>query len=70
MEENKKLYFMLEQAISDKKISQSEIARKLEVNRSDINLTLKNLKQGKSITTKKLFSLLEVLEISIALKNK
>ncbi|WP_304157057.1 hypothetical protein [Fusobacterium ulcerans] len=70
MEENKKLYFMLEQAISDKKISQSEIARKLEVNRSDINLTLKNLKQGKSITTKKFFSLLEVLEISIALKNK
>lgn len=70
MEENKKLYFMLEQAISDKKISQSEIARKLEVNRSDINLTLKNLKQGKSITTKNLFSLLEVLEISIALKNK
>jgi len=70
MEENKKLYFMLEQAISDKKISQSEIARKLEVNSSDINLTLKNLKQGKSITTKKLFSLLEVLEISIALKNK
>ena len=61
---------MLEQAISDKKISQSEIARKLEVNSSDINLTLKNLKQGKSITTKKLFSLLEVLEISIALKNK
>lgn len=69
MEENKKLYFMIEQIISDKKISQAEIARKLQVNRSDINLTLKNLKQGKSITTKKLFSLLEVLEISIILKN-
>lgn len=61
MEENKKLYFMIVQIISDKKISQAEIARKLQVNRPDINLTLKNLKQGKSITTKKLFSLLEVL---------
>lgn len=68
MEENKKLYFIIVQIISDKKISQAEIARKLQVNRSDINLTLKNLKQGKSITTKKLFSLLEVLEISIILK--
>lgn len=70
MEENKKLYFMIEEIISDKKISQAEIARKLQVNRSDINLTLKNLKQGKSITTKKLFSLLDVLEISILLKTK
>lgn len=70
MEENKELYFMIENIMSSKGISQADIARKLEVNRADINLTLKNLKQGKSITTKKLFSLLRVLNISFILNNK
>lgn len=70
MEENKELYFMIENIMSSKGISQADIARKLEVNRADINLTLKNLKQGKSITTKKLFSLLKVLNISFILNNK
>lgn len=70
MEENKELYFMIENIMSSKGISQADIARKLEVNRADINLTLKNLKQGKSITTKKLFSLLKVLNISFISNNK
>ncbi|AVQ28820.1 hypothetical protein C4N20_12255 [Fusobacterium ulcerans] len=70
MEENRELYFMIEKIMSSKGISQAHIARKLEVNRADINLTLKNLKQGKSITTKKLFSLLRVLEISFILNSK
>lgn len=70
MEENIDLYFMIEKIMSDKGINQADIARKLEVNRADINLTLKNLKQGKSITTKKLFSLLRVLNISFVLNYK
>lgn len=59
------LHKMLEKILEEENISQSELARKMEVSRVDISLTFKNLKEGKSITTIKLFKMLEALGYEI-----
>ena len=59
------LHKMLEKILEDDYISPSELARKMEVSRVDISLTFKNLKEGKSITTIKLFKMLEALGYEI-----
>lgn len=59
------LHKMLEKILEEENISQSELARKMEVSRVDISLTFKNLKEGKSITTIKLFQILEALGYEI-----
>ena len=59
------LHKMLEKILEEENISQSELARKMEVSRVDISLTFKNLKEGKSIATIKLFKMLEALGYEI-----
>lgn len=51
-------------------LSQSDIAKALNVNRADISLTLKNLENGKSITTHKLFSLLKAMNKTFVISDK
>ena len=51
-------------------LTQSDIAKILGVNRADISITFKNLENGKSITTTKLFSLLEALGKTFVISDK
>ena len=51
-------------------INQSDIAKVLNVSRVDISLTLKNLENGKSITTSKLFSLLGAMGKTFVIIDK
>lgn len=51
-------------------LTQSDIAKILGVNRADISITFKNLENRKSITTAKLFSLLEALGKTFVISDK
>lgn len=62
MKENIDLYLNLKKIMKKKNISQSDLAKSLNVSRSDICLTLKALSNGKSIHTSKLFSILKALD--------
>lgn len=53
-----------------KNLTQSDIAKTIGVNRADISLTLKNLANGKSITTNKLFSLLKAMDKTFTISDK
>lgn len=56
--------------LKTKNISQSDLAKSIGTTRSDVSITLKNLHLGKSITTKKLFKILDALKINFQLKDK
>lgn len=70
MNKNVELYKQINKALKEKRISQSQLAREIGVTRVDISLTLKNLKAGKSITTLKLFSILETLNKTFLITDK
>lgn len=70
MNNNIKLYDEIINSLKEKNITQSDLARKIGVSRVDISLTLKNLKSGKSITTLKLFSILDTLGKTFTIKDK
>lgn len=70
MNNNIKLYDEIINLLKEKNITQSELARKIGVTRVDISLTLKNLKTGKSITTLKLFSILDTLDKTFTTNDK
>lgn len=70
MNNNIKLYDEIMNLLKEKNITQSELARKIGVTRVDISLTLKNLKTGKSITTLKLFSILDTLDKTFTINDK
>ncbi len=70
MNNNIKLYDEIINLLKEKNITQSELARKIGVTRVDISLTLKNLKTGKSITTLKLFSILDTLDKTFTINDK
>lgn len=70
MNNNIKLYNKIINLLKEKNITQSELARKIGVTRVDISLTLKNLKTGKSITTLKLFSILDTLDKTFTINDK
>ncbi|MCF2628308.1 helix-turn-helix transcriptional regulator [Fusobacterium mortiferum] len=70
MNNNIKLYDEIINLLKEKNITQSELARKIGVTRVDISLTLKNLKAGKSITTLKLFSILDTLDKTFTINDK
>mgnify|MGYP000597603746 FL=1 len=70
MNNNIKLYNEIINLLKEKNITQSELARKIGVTRVDISLTLKNLKTGKSITTLKLFSILDTLDKTFTIIDK
>lgn len=70
MNNNIKLYNEIINLLKEKNITQSELARKIGVTRVDISLTLKNLKTGKSITTLKLFSILDTLDKTFTMSDK
>lgn len=70
MNNNIKLYNEIINLLKEKNITQSELARKIGVTRVDISLTLKNLKTGKSITTLKLFSILDTLDKTFTISDK
>ncbi len=70
MNNNIKLYNEIINLLKEKNITQSELARKIGVTRVDISLTLKNLKTGKSITTLKLFSILDTLDKTFTINDK
>ena len=67
---NFELYQKIKTEMEKQNISQSDIAKALNVSRTDISLTLKNLKKGKSITTNKLFSLLEAIGKTFIIANE
>lgn len=67
---NFELYQKIKIEMEKQNISQSDIAKALNVSRTDISLTLKNLKNGKSITTNKLFSLLGAIGKTFIITNK
>lgn len=70
MNNNIKLYDEIINSLKEKNISQSDLARKIGVSRVDISLTLKHLKSGKSITTLKLFSILDTLGKTFTINDK
>lgn len=70
MNNNIKLYDEIINSLKEKNITQSDLARKIGVSRVDISLTLKNLKSGKSITTLKLFSILDTLDKTFTINDK
>lgn len=67
---NFELYQKIKIEMEKQNISQSDIAKALNVSRTDISLTLKNLKKGKSITTNKLFSLLGAIGKTFIITNE
>lgn len=67
---NFELYQKIKIEMEKQNISQSDIAKALNVSRTDISLTLKNLKKGKSITTSKLFSLLGAMGKTFIITNE
>ncbi|MFR8990691.1 MAG: XRE family transcriptional regulator [Fusobacterium sp.] len=67
---NFELYKKIKLEMEKQNISQSDIAKALNVSRTDISLTLKNLKKGKSITTNKLFSLLGAIGKTFIITNE
>ena len=68
--DNSKLSKVIISEMKKQNLSQSDIAKSLGVNRADISLTLKNLANGKSITTNKLFSLLKVMGKTFVIVDK
>lgn len=63
MKSNQELHKNIVRIMEQKNITQAKLARELKVSRSDISLLLKSLSQGKSITTSKLFSIANILNI-------
>ena len=63
MKSNQELHKNIVKIMEQKNITQAKLARELNVSRSDISLLLKSLSQGKSITTSKLFSIANILNI-------
>lgn len=61
MKNNQELHKNIIKIMKQQNITQAKLARELKVSRSDISLLLKSLSQGKSITTSKLFSIINVL---------
>lgn len=70
MNNNKYILNSIETTLSNKKLSQSDLADLIGTGRSDVSTTFKNLKEGKSITTQKLFRILNALEITLILSVK
>lgn len=63
MKSNQELHKNIVKIMEQKNITQAKLARELNVSRSDVSLLLKSLSQGKSITTSKLFSIANILNI-------
>lgn len=63
MKSNQELHKNIVRIMEQKNITQAKLARELKVSRSDVSLLLKSLSQGKSITTSKLFSIANILNI-------
>ena len=63
MKSNQELHKNIVKIMEQQNITQAKLARELKVSRSDVSLLLKSLSQGKSITTSKLFSIANVLNI-------
>lgn len=67
---NSELCKKIKAEMEKQNINQSDIAKVLNVSRVDISLTLKNLENGKSITTSKLFSLLGAIGKTFVIIDK
>lgn len=67
---NSELCKKIKSEMKKQNLTQSDIAKTLGVNRADISLTLKNLANGKSITTNKLFSLLKAKGKTFTISDK
>lgn len=67
---NSELCKKIKSEMKKQNLTQSDIAKTLGVNRADISLTLKNLSNGKSITTNKLFSLLKAMDKTFTISDK
>lgn len=63
MKSNQELHKNIVKIMEQKNITQAKLVRELKVSRSDVSLLLKSLSQGKSITTSKLFSIANILNI-------
>ncbi|MGL5049514.1 MAG: helix-turn-helix domain-containing protein [Fusobacteriaceae bacterium] len=63
MKSNQELHKNIIIIMKQQNISQAKLARELKVTRSDISILLKSLSLGKSITTSKLFSIANILNI-------
>lgn len=68
--DNSELCKKIKDEMKKQNINQSDIAKALDVSRVDISLTLKNLENGKSITTNKLFSLLGAMGKTFVIIDK
>lgn len=67
---NQELYKIIKEEMKKQNLSQSYIAKTLNVNRADINIALKNLENGKSITTRKLFLILGAMNKTFIISDK
>lgn len=67
---NQELYERIKEEMKKQNLSQSDIAKILNVNRADINIALKNLESGKSITTRKLFLILGAMNKTFIISDK
>lgn len=70
MKSNQELHKNIVKIMEQKNITQAKLARELKVSRSDVSLLLKSLSQGKSITTSKLFSIANILNIDFNMITK
>ncbi|MCS5422208.1 MULTISPECIES: helix-turn-helix transcriptional regulator [Psychrilyobacter] len=68
--EKKELALEIRKTLKIKKISQSELARKLEITRSSISITLNNLEDGKAISLNTLLEYSRVLDVSFVVCAK
>lgn len=62
---HKKIYENIKQQIKLKKITQTKIAKELGITSATLSEQLKNLSEGKSISTDKLFRIACILDIEI-----
>ena len=67
---NQELYKIIKEEMKKQNLSQSDIAKTLNVNRADINIALKNLENGKSITTRKLFLILGAMNKAFIISDE
>lgn len=67
---NQELYKIIKEEMKKQNLSQSDIAKTLNVNRADINIALKNLENGKSITTRKLFLILGAMNKTFIISDE
>lgn len=67
---NQELYKRIKEEMKKQNLSQSDIAKILNVNRADISIALKNLENGKSITTRKLFLILGAMNKTFIISDE